>query len=154
MIRELAERDLDEVIVLLQQLSPYPVTPDRKTLRAKILEIADCGHIKAFGSEDNGKIVGMCTVGRIEGLSKDCRPFAVVENVVVHESVRRKGIGTQLVCHAMDQAEKWHCYKVVLETGTKNEGKLRFYEQCGLVRGDKTAFINRFQDRRTATGRN
>ncbi len=86
----------------------------------------------------------MYTVGRIEGLSKDCRPFAVIENVIVHESKRRRGIGTQLVRHAIDQAEKRGCYKVVLETGTRNEGKLAFYENCGLVRGEKTAFIRRF----------
>ena len=55
-----------------------------------------------------------------------------------------KGIGTALVCHAANQAEKWNCYKVVLETGTKNEGKLHFYEKCGFCRGDKTAFIRRF----------
>jgi GNAT superfamily N-acetyltransferase len=145
MIRELTENDLDDVIVLLRQLSPIAVDPDRPVLRAKILEIAHCGHMKVFGYEDGGRIAGMCTVGRIEGLSKGCRPFAVIENVVVHEAARRQGIGTKLVCHAVDQAEEWGCYKVVLETGTRNEGKLRFYEKCGLVRGDKTAFIKRFQ---------
>ena len=144
MIRGVIERDLAEVIVLLKQLSPYPVNPDPEMLRAKIREMEACEHMRVFGYESEGKIVGMCTVGRIEGLSKDCRPFAVIENVVVHESMHRKGIGTKLVCHAINQAEKWHCYKVVLETGTKNEGKLRFYEKCGLVRGDKTAFIRRF----------
>jgi GNAT superfamily N-acetyltransferase len=145
MIRRVIERDFAEVIVLLNQLSPYPVNPDLEVLRAKIREIEACEHVRVFGYEIEEKIVGMCTIGRIEGLSRDCRPFAVIENVVVHESVRRKGIGTQLVCHAINQAERWHCYKVVLETGTKNEGKLGFYEKCGLVRGDKTAFIKRFR---------
>ena len=144
MIRELTERDAADVAELLKQLSPYPVCPDRQMLRAKILEIAGCERIKALGYESNSKIAGMCTVGRIEGLSKDCRPFAVIENAVVHESMRRNGIGTQLVRHAIGQAERWRCYKVTLETGTKNEGKLRFYENCGLARGEKTAFIKRF----------
>ena len=144
MIRDVVERDLAEVIVLLKQLSPYPVDPDPDVLRAKMREIEGCEHVKVFGYESETKIVGMCTVGRVEGLSKGCRPFAVIENVVVQDSMRRKGIGTALVCHAADQAEKWNCYKVVLETGTKNEGKLHFYEKCGFGRGDKTAFIKRF----------
>ena len=144
MIRELTERDLEEVSVLLQQLSPYPVKPDREKLRTKILEIAASGYIKVFGYECAGRIIGMCTVGRIEGLSKGCRPFAVIENVVVDAAMHRKGVGTQLVRHAMAQAEQWNCYKVVLESGTKDEGKLGFYEQCGLTRGEKTAFIKRF----------
>jgi len=144
MIRAVNEHDVDEVIVLLKQLSPYPVNPDLDMVRAKLREIEACDHVRVFGFENDGKVVGMCTVGRIEGISKDCRPFAVIENVVVHESVRRKGIGSQLVRHAISQAEEWRCYKVVLETGTKNEAKLRFYEDCGLVRGEKTAFIRRF----------
>jgi GNAT superfamily N-acetyltransferase len=144
MIRTIAERDLPEVIVLLRQLSFVPVDPDPEKLRAKIREMETCEHMRVFGYESEGRIVGMCTVGRVEGISKDCRPFAVIENVVVHDSMRRKGIGTLLVCHAIGQAEQWCCYKVVLETGTKNEGKLRFYEKCRMVRGDKTAFIRRF----------
>ena len=144
MIRAVTEHDVSEVIVLLKQLSPYPVSPDPELLRTKIREIGTCDHVRVFGFENDGKIMGMCTVGRIKGISKGCRPFAVIENVVVHESVRRQGIGSQLVCHAISQAEEWRCYKVVLETGTKNEGKLHFYEKCGLVRGGKTAFIRRF----------
>ena len=105
MIRAVTERDLTMVITLLKQLSPYPVSPDPDMVRAKIREIEACDHVRVFGFERDGRIVGMCTVGRIEGLSKDCRPFAVIENVVVHESMRRQGIGTELVCHAISQAD-------------------------------------------------
>jgi hypothetical protein len=84
MTRELTDRDVDDVIMLLKQLDPDRVNPDPERLRAKIGEIAGSGHVKAFGYEQSGKIVGMCTVGRVEGLSKGCRPFAVIENVVVH----------------------------------------------------------------------
>ena len=31
---------------------------------------------------------------------------------------------------------------MVVETGTKNEGKLGFYEKCGLIRGDKISGLN------------
>jgi GNAT superfamily N-acetyltransferase len=64
--------------------------------------------------------------------------------VVVLDTIRSKGIGKQLVRHAMAQAEKWNCYKVILETGSKDEWKLRFYDSCGLTRGNKTAFMKRF----------
>ncbi len=150
MVRELNEADLDEVIVLLKELSPYPVEPDREMLRAKIIEMRSLEHMKAFGYEGDGTIVGMCTAGRVEGLSKDCRPFTVIENVVVLEAMRRKGIGKRLVRRAIHQAENWGSYKVILETGTKREWKLRFYEDCGLTSGDKTGFMKRFGGRRPA----
>ncbi len=147
MIREIIEQDAGDMAELIRQLSPAEVSVTEKmvdAIRAKIAAIAQLSHMKIFGYEQDGRIVGTCTLGRIEGLSKGCRPFAVIENVVVLDSVRGQGIGKQLVRHAMAQAEDWNCYKVILETGTQDEWKLRFYEACGLTRGGKTAFMKRF----------
>jgi len=147
MIREISEQDACDMAELIRQLSPATVSVTENmvdAIRAKILAIAELNHMKVFGYEQDGRIVGSCTLGRVEGLSKECRPFAVIENVVVLDSIRSKGIGKQLVCHAIAQAEKWDCYKVILETGTEDEWKLRFYEKCGLTRGGKTAFMKRF----------
>jgi GNAT superfamily N-acetyltransferase len=147
MIREVMERDAQDLAELFRQLSstPLSVTDDMvNAIRNKISALASLEHMKVFGYELDGSIVGTCTLGRVEGLSKACRPFAVIENVVVLDTIRRGGIGKQLVRHAMAQAESWNCYKVILETGTKDEWKLQFYEKCGLTRGDKTAFMKRF----------
>jgi len=147
MIREISEQDARDMAELIRQLSPSDVNVTENmvsTLKAKISAMAELEHMKIFGYELDGKIVGSCTLGRVEGLSKECRPFAVIENVVVLDSIRNQGIGKQLVCHAIAQAEKWNCYKVILETGTQEEWKLRFYEKCGLSRGGKTAFMKRF----------
>ena len=147
MIREINELDAADMAGLIRQLSPFEVTVNEDmvaAIRAKILAITQLDHMKIFGYEQAGRIVGTCTLGRMEGLSKNCRSFAVIENVVVLDSNRSQGIGKQLVCHAIDQAEKWNCYKVILETGSQDEWKLRFYEKCGLSRGGKTAFMKRF----------
>jgi GNAT superfamily N-acetyltransferase len=144
MIREINERDAHEMTELIKQLASSTMEVNTDAIRSKILEMMQLDHLKVFGYELEGKIVGTCTVARIEGLSHGCNPFAVIENVVVLNSARSNGIGRQLVRHAIDQAQAWDCYKVILETGTKNEWKLRFYESCGLTRGSKTAFIKRF----------
>ena len=147
MIREISEHDASDMAELIKQLSPSDVNitgnmVDR--IRAKIADIAVLDHMKIFGYDQDARIVGTCTLGRIEGLSNECRPFAVIENVIVLESAQSQGIGKQLVCHAISQAQQWGCYKVILETGRQDEWKLRFYETCGLTRGSKTAFIKRF----------
>jgi len=36
-----------------------------------------------------------------------------------------------------------HCYKVMLLTGRKGEGTLRFYERAGFDRHGKQAFVAR-----------
>lgn len=148
MIREVNTQDANDMAELLRQLSSSDeasVTEETvKAIKAKIADMSQLEHMLVFGYELDGKIVGTCTLGRVEGLSKGCRPFAIIENVVVLDTIRNQGIGKQLVRHAMAQAEKWNCYKVILETGSKNEWKLRFYDNCGLTRGGKTAFMKRF----------
>lgn len=147
MIREVNPQDAHDMAVLIKQLSSSHIDITSEmvaAIKAKLSALTGVEHMKVFGDEQTGHIVGTCTLGRMEGLSNDCRPFAVIENVVVLETVRGRGIGKQLVRHAMAQAEKWGCYKVILETGRKEEWKLKFYESCGLTRGEKTAFIKRF----------
>ena len=144
MIREITERDAHEMAELIKQLASSTAEINKDAIKSKILEMMRLDHMKVFGYEQAGKIVGTCTLAKVEGLSHGCRPFAVIENVVVLDSARSRGIGRQLVRHSIDRAQAWDCYKVILETGTKNEWKLKFYESCGLARGSKTAFIKRF----------
>jgi GNAT superfamily N-acetyltransferase len=149
MIREVNEQDALDLAKLMLQLGAKKISLTDElvhTIAAKIAGMERLDHMKVFGYEQDGRIVGTCTLGRVEGLSNDCRPFAIIENVSVLDAAQGRGIGTQLVRHAMSQAEKWNCYKVILETGTKEEWKLSFYDKCGLVRGAKTAFMKRFDD--------
>lgn len=147
MIRQVKESDAPEMAELMCQLSSRSIAVSDEmisAIEAKISDISHLEYMEVFGYEVDGKIVGTCTLSRVEGLSWGCRPFGVIENVVVLDSHRCKGIGQHLVRHAIDEAQKWDCYKVILETGAKDEWKLRFYESCGLNRGEKTAFTKRF----------
>lgn len=145
MIREITEEDYKDIKTLLKQLSSYPIEVDSTILISDIKRINKLEHMKVIGFEADKKIVGMCTIGRVEGISKNGRPFSVIENVVVEKSVRSKGIGKKLIQYAIQIAESWNSYKVILETGSKLEWKLNFYEKCGFESGSKTAFIKRFK---------
>lgn len=43
--------------------------------------------------------------------------------------------------YAKEVAIKADCYKMMLLTGSKNEGTLNFYKRAGYNSEDKTAFI-------------
>lgn len=145
MIREINEKDYKQIEILLKQLSPQPIEINSIDLISDIKRINSLDHMKIIGFELDDKIAGMCTIGRIEGISKNSRPFSVIENLIVKESLRSKGIGKKLLKHAIEIAKKWNCYKLILETGSKQGWKLSFYKKCGLTCGDKTAFIKRFK---------
>jgi GNAT superfamily N-acetyltransferase len=59
---------------------------------------------------------------------------------------RRRGIGTEVLRHALQLAWDLDCYKVMLMTGRSNERTLQFYEKAGFIRGVKTGFVARPPD--------
>lgn len=54
---------------------------------------------------------------------------------------RKRGLATACLDYAKEIAKKENCYKMMLLTGSKEESTLKFYEQAGYNRKDKTAFI-------------
>ncbi len=69
------------------------------------------------------------------------RPYAFVENVITDKEYRKKGFATACLNFAKEIAKRENCYKMMLLTGSKEENTLRFYEQAGYNKNDKTAFI-------------
>ncbi len=85
--------------------------------------------------------VASCILAVIPNLTRGARPYGLIENVVTHPDYRRQGIGTALLRHALALAWEHRCYKVMLLTGRKDEGVLRFYDKAGFRQGVKTGFI-------------
>lgn len=95
----------------------------------------------AIVCEIDGKIVASCVCVIIPNLTRNVRPYAFVENVVTHGEYREKGYATDCLNFAKKIAEENHCYKIMLLTGSKEEGTLKFYRNAGYNSSDKTAFI-------------
>ncbi|KAI0567157.1 Acetyltransferase (GNAT) [Gracilaria domingensis] len=56
-------------------------------------------------------------------------PAGHIEDVVMHSSLRGKGVGKQIIERLVGHAKEKGCYKVVLDCGEYN---VPFYEKCGL----------------------
>ena len=52
-----------------------------------------------------------------------------IEDVAVHRDHQKKGIGAALIRHAVDEARKLGCYKVILSCF---EDRVAFYEGLGF----------------------
>lgn len=141
MIREVVESDLAELLNLYLYLHEKDVPPfDEKLKKAWTQILSDPNH-HIIVAEENGHIVSSCVCVIIPNLTRNVRPYAFVENVVTDEHYRSRGLATQCLNYAKEIALKENCYKLMLLTGSKNESTLRFYEQAGYNRNDKTAFI-------------
>lgn len=97
--------------------------------------------IKYFGGFVDGALVASCNLAVIPNLTRACRPYGIIENVVTHAAHRRQGFGKAVLAHALEDAWRQGCYKVMLLTGRKDEATLRFYENAGFDRHSKQAFV-------------
>ena len=140
-IREAQMHDLPGLLALYAQLHDKPAPePDATILRLwqDILQARD-QHILV--AEADGRLVSTCTLIVVPNLTHDQRPYALVENVVTDAAYRKRGFATACLHHARELAVRQRCYKIMLMTGSKQDSTLRFYEQAGYNRRDKTAFI-------------
>jgi GNAT superfamily N-acetyltransferase len=142
-IRELQPGELHSLLALYAHLHERddPRPPDA-TVEAVWSEALANPRIKYFGGfASGGDLVTSCTLTVIPNLTRSCRPYGVIENVVTHAAHRGHGWGKAVLSHALGEAWRQRCYKVMLLTGRKDEGTLRFYEQAGFDRHGKQAFV-------------
>jgi GNAT superfamily N-acetyltransferase len=93
--------------------------------------------------EEDKMLVSSCNLTIIKNLTRSARPYGIIENVVTHPDYRNKGYGSAVLRKSVEIAKENNCYKVILTTSRKDESTLRFYENAGFDKGEKTAFIVR-----------
>ena len=141
MIREARKDDLKEILDLYLDLHEESVPEQSKHLE-EVWEqiISDKDHHLIVNIIDD-RIVSSCVCVIIPNLTRNIRPYALIENVVTRSDYRRKGYAAECLEFAKETAERENCYKIMLLTGSKEPGTLEFYRNAGYNSEDKTAFI-------------
>ena len=142
MIREMQESELPDLLGLYGHLhtSDDPL-PAQDVVDGVWRQIQERPDLVYFGAFVDGALVSTCTLSIIPNLTRGCRPYGVIENVVTAPAFRRQGFARAALQHALDQAWSRGCYKVMLLTGRKDEQTYRFYESAGFDRHAKQAFL-------------
>ena len=141
-IRQAVDTDVNELLRLLPQLSTRPDAaqaqmPDKDTAIQNLNGLLANEFVQLLvaatssQTEQPVRIVGTLLLLIVPNLTHSGRPWAQIENVVVDQSVRRQGIGRQLINVAVDHARSRGCYKVQLISGPKPE-QLVFYSELGF----------------------
>lgn len=141
MIREVTSEDLNELLELYLFLHEEGLPEDNEHLRNTWSQIINDPNHHIIVNVIDSKIVSSCVCVIIPNLTRGIRPYAFVENVVTHADYRGKGYATECLNYAKQIAIDNNCYKMMLLTGSKKETTLRFYENAGYNKNDKTAFI-------------
>jgi len=141
LIREVNVNDLDSLQKLYLHLHENKLTPLSNELSNIWRNIIEDENYHILVGEDNGKLISSVTLVIILNLTRQAKPYAIIENVITHADYRSRGYGKMLIQEAIKIAEESGCYKIMLLTGSKEEVILKFYESCGFNCKDKTAFI-------------
>jgi GNAT superfamily N-acetyltransferase len=141
-IRPLRSTDLDALLALYKHLhvNDLPL-PERREVEQVWGEALSNEKSRYFGGFEGNSLVSSCLVVVVPNLTRGCRPYGLIENVVTHANHRGRGWGKRMLREALTFAWSLHCYKVMLLTGRKDDATLRFYEAAGFSREGKTGFI-------------
>jgi len=141
-VRELGESDLDALLALYGDLHSKddPLPPRASVEQTWNTILAGVGN-HYFGYFEGDQLISSCVLTVVPNLTRGCRPYGLVENVVTRVSHRRRGCATAVLHHALELAWSQRCYKVMLLTGSTDAGVLAFYEAAGFKPGVKKGFV-------------
>lgn len=131
-IREAIKEDMPQVLELIKELAIFENEPDAVEITKEVLEQEGFGEnplFTCFVAEKNDEIVGAALVyfrfstwkGRMLHL----------EDLIVKESERGKGIGEALYSKVMQYAFDRGLKRVAWDVLDWNQGAIRFYERSG-----------------------
>lgn len=126
--KELTSQEMLEHISIIQQLQPQLTLEEYKRLLPKMLPNG-YGQVAIF---DGAKCIGIS--GYWINTKLYSGKYLEMDNVVVDENYRSKGIRKLLCDWCINKAKETNCKKVMLDAYIENEKAHHFYEREGFTK--------------------
>ena len=129
-IDKINESDLNELSSLYEELS------GKKTNIIKMKENydwinANSDYILIGAKDDNKNLIGSLLSIVCHDVIGECRPFMVLENVIVKNNCRGLGIGKSLMNYIENYAREINCYYIIFTSAIDRKKAHKFYESLG-----------------------
>ncbi|MNZ90579.1 putative acetyltransferase [compost metagenome] len=128
-IKEIELESLHELGDLYQELMNHPSDLNKMEQVFKVIK-TDRRYI-LLGAFVDGELMGSLMGIICHDLIGDCKPFMVIENVVVSSRARRQGVGKKLMLAIEEIAQEKDCFYIILVSGEKRKEAHIFYESLG-----------------------
>jgi predicted N-acetyltransferase YhbS len=129
LIREMIAEDIPQLEQLYRQFWGEESCVDAMNKQFQKLQ-ENNSHI-FISAIDNNKLIGSVMGVVCEELYGDCKPFLVLENMIVDKNYRNKGVGKALISELEKMATKRDCSQVILVTERNRVDAVKFYESVG-----------------------
>ncbi|TJZ78767.1 GNAT family N-acetyltransferase [Chitiniphilus eburneus] len=133
--------DLLAALELFAALNPDDPILDPATAESTWAQLLAHPGVSVWLAEVDGQTVATCTLIIVPNLTRNARPYALIENVVTLAHHRRQGHARAVLEAALSAAWAANCYKGMLSTSAREPGVLDFYRRCGFRDGIKTGFV-------------
>jgi GNAT superfamily N-acetyltransferase len=132
-IRPAVPHDLASLLALYRELNPADPQVSPQTAHARYHAMLSHPGLHVFLGLSADVAVSTATLLVIPNLTRNARPYGLIENVVTLSASRGKGYARAVIRHAVAHAFAADCYKVMLLTGRQRPEVHRFYESCGFA---------------------
>ncbi|WP_246072902.1 GNAT family N-acetyltransferase [Paenibacillus dokdonensis] len=128
-VKPITEDDLLALSHLYEELMGIPTNEERMKEVFKSAEASGNYHI--LGAFHEGELAGSLMGIICLDFVGTCRPFMVIENVIVSDRIRRQGIGKKLMAEIEQIARDKGCAYIIFVSGEKRKEAHIFYEKLG-----------------------
>lgn len=129
MIREMVADDIPELALLYKQF--WSEDSCIETMYQQFKKFCESGTHVLLSAVENGRLIGSVMGVICEELYGSCKPFLVLENMIVDSKYRNKGVGKALISEIEKIAVQKSCTQIILITDTHRIDACRFYESAG-----------------------
>ena len=124
--------ELDRELARFEKLRP----PDDEEGARLLSWIFDTGKLEALVAELDGRIEGIALFYETPGSTFRARPFLYLEDLVVSDAARSRGVGEALMAAVAEEAVKrnaWRLHWAVLDWNVR---AIQFYDRLGATQDD------------------
>ena len=125
-IRRMVKEDIPELTLLYKQFwnEDSPI----KLMEKKFTELRENPNYVFISALEENHLIGSVSGIICEELYGECKPFLVIENLIVDQKYRRKGTGKALMNEIEKIATEQGCYQILLITHNDRTDAIAFYE--------------------------
>jgi len=128
-IREMIAEDIPQLAQIYRQF--WNEGSAVETMYENFNKFHDDGLHVLLSAVENNQLIGS-VMGVICGeLYGNCKPFMVMENMIVDNKFRNNGIGKALISELEKKASEKNCTQIILVTEANRVDACKFYESAG-----------------------
>jgi len=128
-IERLTEYDLTPLAELFRQF--WGEKSSLEKMRSTFSRLATNPAYILLAAKQNDSLIGFAMGIVCEELYGDCKPFMVIEDLIVDKNQRRNGVGSALMRELEKAAIDHDCCQIIFVTEAERTGAQRFYKSLG-----------------------